>query len=254
MRYMMDKVGHVLDLFSFKRPEWGVSEVAQTLAIPKSTTSEIMASLVTQGLLYRTEAGRYRLGWRLFHLSQVLLDNTDFCIEARQVMRELVERWGETSHLAVLDKGQVLYVEKLQGTPAVQILLSQVGGRLPPYCSGVGKVLLAHRSWHEVTAMLEAQDFQAFTPNTITSLDRLAEELAEVRQLGYACDHEEVALGLCCVAAPIYDQDGHVLAAMSISVPAYRFYPKQDTYMTIILKAAHSVSESLGYRKEKCRA
>ncbi|QBD76683.1 IclR family transcriptional regulator [Ktedonosporobacter rubrisoli] len=251
MRYMMEKVGHVLDLFSFKHPEWGVSEISQTLAIPKSTTSEIMASLATQGLLARTEVGRYRLGWRLFHLSQVLLDNTDFCIEARQVMRELVERWGETSHLAVLDKGQVLYVEKLQGTPAVQILLSQIGGRLPPHCSGVGKVLLAQRSWHEVTSMLEEQELKPFTPHTITSFERLAQELEEVRKHGYAFDHEEVAVGLCCVAAPIYDQDGHVLAAMSISVPAYRFYPKQDTYMGIILKAAHCVSESLGYRKEK---
>jgi DNA-binding IclR family transcriptional regulator len=153
----------------------------------------------------------------------------------------------------VLDKGQVLYVEKLQGTPAVQILLSHVGARLSAHCSGVGKVLLAHRSCQEVTAMLEEQNLTAFTQNTITSVDQLAQELAQVRQQGYAFDREELAPGLCCVAAPIYDQDGHVLAAMSISVPAYRFYPKQDTYTTAILKAAHGVSESLGYRKEKQR-
>src|ERR1044071_516803 len=111
MRYMLEKVSHVLDLFSYKHPEWGVSEVSRALAIPKSTTSEIMASLAAQGLLARTDAGRYRLGWRLFHLSQVMLDNTDLCIESRQVMRELAERWGVTSHLAVFDKGQILRVE-----------------------------------------------------------------------------------------------------------------------------------------------
>jgi IclR family transcriptional regulator, KDG regulon repressor len=253
MRYIMEKVGNVLNLFSFKCPEWGVSEVAKTLAIPKSTTSEIMASLADQGLLCRTDEGRYRLGWRLFHLSQVLLDNTDFCIEARQVMRELVERWGETSHLAVLDEAQVLYVEKLQGTPAVQILLSRVGARLPPHCSGVGKVLLAHRTWHEVTTLLEEQGLKAFTPNTITSFDRLAKELEQVRQRGYAYDHEELVLGLCCVAAPIYDLSGQALAALSISVPAYRFYPKQETYTTIILKATERISEALGYRKDRER-
>jgi DNA-binding IclR family transcriptional regulator len=250
---MMEKAGNVLNLFSFKQPEWGVSEAARTLAIPKSTTCEIMASLATQGLLYRTDEGRYRLGWRLFHLSQVLLDNTDFCIEARQVMRELVERWGETSHLAVLNEAQVLYVEKLQGTPAVQILLSRVGARLPAHCCGVGKVLLAHRPWHEVTTLLEEQNLKPFTLHTITSLDRLAEELEQARRQGYAYDHEEVAAGLCCVAAPIHDLTGHVLAAMSISVPAYRFYPKQDTYTTVILKATERISEALGYRKEKHR-
>jgi IclR family KDG regulon transcriptional repressor len=253
MRYMMEKAGNVLNLFSFKQHEWGVSEVAKTLALPKSTTSEIMASLASQGLLSRTNEGRYRLGWRLFHLSQVLLDNTDFCIEARLVMREIVERWGETTHLAVLDEAQVLYVEKLQGTPAVQILLSRVGARLPAHCCGVGKVLLADRSWHEVTALLEEQTLASFTPNTITSLDQLSEELTMIRQRGYAYDLEEVAVGLCCVAAPIYDLAGDTLASMSISVPAYRFYPKQDNYTAIILKATEKVSEALGYRKEKHR-
>jgi DNA-binding IclR family transcriptional regulator len=253
MRYMMEKIGNVLDLFSFEHPEWGVSEVAKKLGLPKSTTSEIMASLASQSLLHRTDEGRYRLGWRLFRLSQVLLDNIDFCIEARKVMRELVERWGETSHLAVLDQGQVLYVEKLQGTPAVQILLSHVGGRLPAHCSGVGKVLLAHQECPSIMTLLEQQGLQAFTPHTITSFDRLAEELEEVRTCGYAHDHEEVALGLCCVAAPIYDVKGHILAAMSLSVPAYRFYPKEDTYTMTIVKAAQRVSEALGYRREKQR-
>ena len=254
MRYMMEKVGNVLNLFSFERPEWGVSEVAKALGLPKSTVSEIMASLASQCLLFRTGEGRYRLGWRLFHLSQVLLDNTDFCIEARKVMRELVERWGETSHLAVLDEGQVLYVEKLQGTPAVQILLSHVGGRLPAHCSGIGKVLLAHREWQEVITLLEPQGLRAFTPHTITALGQLALELEEVRKQGYAYDHEEVALGLYCVAAPIHDLDGHVIAAMILSVPAYRFYPKEDTYTMTIVKAAQIISEALGYRKERQRA
>jgi len=254
MRHIIDKVGNVLNLFSFESPEWGVSEVAKTLGLPKSTTSEIIASLAAQGLLYRTNEGRYRLGWRLFHLSQILLDNTDFCIEARKVMRELVERWGETSHLAVLDEGQVLYVEKLQGTPAVQILMSYVGARLPAHCSGVGKVLLAHQECPAVLALLEQRGLHPFTPHTITSLDRLAEELEKVRKQGYAFDHEEVVLGLCCVAAPIFDLDGHMLAAISLSVPAYRFYPKEDTYTMTIMKAAQRISEALGYRKEKQRA
>ena len=91
----------------------------------------------------------------------------------------------------------------------------------------------------------------AFTPNTITDLDKLAEELEQVRHRGFAYDHEEVALGLCCVAAPIQDVDGKVIAAISLSVPAYRFYPQQDNYTSIILKTATRISEKLGYRMKK---
>ncbi len=217
------KAGKVLNLFSFKQSEWGVSEVAKALEIPKSSASDIMASLADQGLLNQIKGGRYRLGWRLFELSQVLLDNTEFCTEARKAMQELVERWGETTHLAVLESAQVVYVEKLQATPAVQILLSRVGARLPAHCSGVGKVLLAHQEWSKVTRF----------------------------RRGYAYDHEEVALGLCCVAAPIRDIDGKVIAALSLSVPAYRFYPQQDNYTSIILKTATRISEKLGHRMKK---
>src|SRR5919107_5652912 len=141
------KAMKVLDLFSLERPEWGVSEVARALGLPKSTTSELMSSLADQRLLSRIVKGRYRLGWWLFELSQTLLDTTEFRTEARSVMEELVRCWRETMHLAVLDDAQAVYVEKLQPTPAVKIKISRAGARLPAHCSGVGKVLLAHCEW-----------------------------------------------------------------------------------------------------------
>ncbi len=103
----------VLDLFSLEQPEWGVGEVARRLESPKSTTSELMASLAEERLLTRTAKGRYRLGWQLFELSQTLLDTTEFRTEARELMEELVRSWGETVHLAVLDGVQAVYLEKL---------------------------------------------------------------------------------------------------------------------------------------------
>jgi IclR family transcriptional regulator, KDG regulon repressor len=146
------KVSSVLNLFTLQQPEWGVREAAEALELPKSTMGDILLSLAEQGLLSRTPTGRYRLGWRLFELSQTMLEHTDFCVYARRTMHEVVERWGETIHLAVLDGLQVLLVEKLQGTPAVQLLLfSRVGARFPAHASSVGKVLLAAQApipWH----------------------------------------------------------------------------------------------------------
>ncbi|MDQ3966576.1 MAG: IclR family transcriptional regulator [Actinomycetota bacterium] len=179
-------------------------------------------------------------------MSQTLLDTTEFRIEARKVMEELVEHWKETMHLAVLDGVQAVYVEKLQPTPAVKIRITRAGVRLPAHTSGVGKVLLAHSEWEYLAEQLEDQGMPELTPNTITTLDALADELERVRERGYAYDHEETLVGLCCVGAPIYGSGGTVVAAVSLSVPAYRFRPREDKYTAAILDAARRISENAG--------
>lgn len=251
-RLMLQKTADVLDLFSLERPEWGVSEVSRELGIPKSTACELLISLTDQRLLQRTRKGRYRLGWRLFELSQTLLDTTEFRIEARRVMEELVRSWEETVHLAVLDGVQAVYVEKLQPTPAVKIRLSRTGARLPAHCSGVGKVLLAHSDWEQVTALFEDQGLSKLTGNTITTLDALADELERVREQGYAYDDEETLIGLCCVAAPIRNYSGEVAASVSISAPACRFHPSREEYTKAIIEATRSISVSIGYGAKEC--
>ncbi len=251
-RKFIEKVTQILDLFSLERPEWGVAEVAMALDLPKSTTSELLSSLADQGLLSHTVVkGRYRLGWRLFELSQTLLDTTEFRIEARRVMEELVGRWRETMHLAVLDGVQAVYVEKVQPTPAVQIRATRAGVRLPAHSSAVGKVLLAYSEWEYVAERLDDQGLAALTPNTITELDALADELERVRERGYAYDDEEILVGLCCVAAPIYGSKGEVVSAVSFSVPAYRFHPRRDEYTVAILDAARHISESAGAKLQE---
>lgn len=245
-RLMIRKMAHVLDLFSLERPEWGVSEVARELEIPKSTACELLISLDDQRLLRRTGRGRYRLGWRLFELGQTLLDTTEFRTEARRKMQELVERWEETAHLAVLEGVEAVYLEKVQPSPAVKILVSRTGARLWAHCSGVGKVLLAHREWDEVAGLLRDQGMPALTDNTLTDPEELAEELEQVRKRGYAYDMEEATSGLCCVAAPIRDYSGEVVAAMSLSVPACRFHPRAEELTRAIIEATRHISEAAG--------
>jgi len=240
----IEKVMQILGLFSLEKPEWGVGEAAYALDLPKSTTSELMASLAGQRLLTRTAKGRYRLGWRLFELSQNLLDTTEFRSEARRVMEELVGRWKETMHLAVLDGVQAVYIEKVQPTPAVRIRITRAGARLPAHSSAVGKVLLAHCEWEYVAERLEDQGVPALTSNTITELDALAEEVEQVREQGYAYDDEETLVGLCCVGAPIYGPEETMVASISFSVPAFRFHPKKDEYTVAVLEAAQRISEN----------
>jgi IclR family KDG regulon transcriptional repressor len=251
MLHTVSKAGAILNLFSEKAPEWGVSELAKKLDLPKSTVSEMMATLASQGLLERTSMGRYRLGWRLYELSRTLLDTTDFYQEARRAMRELVDRWGETTSLAVLSGAQLVYLEKLPAAFKVYDLLANMEIEAPAYGSSLGKVLLAYRKWDEVEALLKDQPFVALTPRTLVTLESLKPELERVRRQGYAIDSEEVAPGVGGVSAPIFDMDGNVSAAISMVLPAPRFYAQQESYIEIIRKTAHKISISIGYRPKK---
>jgi IclR family transcriptional regulator, KDG regulon repressor len=248
MLHTVAKVGKVLGLFSEKQPEWGVREVARELDIPKSTASVIMRSLAEQDMLTRTSSGRYRLGWKLFELSTVLLKSTDFYTEARQEMVELVERWGETMDIAVMNGSQVVCIEKLVRTPTLQNLLMKMGKIVPSYSSSAGKVLLAYRDWPELAKQLEQQELPTYTSNTITSLDAFAKELEQVRKQGYAYDNEEVFPGMCGVSAPIYNEAGMVIAGISLLVPTYRFRQQQTRYTSLIRTTAGRISEKLGYQ------
>lgn len=240
-------MARLLDLFTPERPEWRVGEVAEALEVPKTTASELMTTLAEQRLLHRTTNGRYRLGWRLFELSQNLLDTTEFRTEGQRVVEELVERYRETVHLAVLDNMQAVYIEKQQPTPAVKIPASRVGARLHAHCTGVGKLLLSECEWEPVEQALEHQGMPAFTPNTIVTPGELFEELRRIRSRGYACDNEETLQGLRCVAAPVRAADGQVVAAVSISAPAFRYEEHEDEYTRAVVDGARRISESIGY-------
>jgi len=253
MLHTVHKAAEILNLFSVEHPEWGISELAKALSFPKSSTSDLVSTLAENGFLRRTNAGRYKLGWQVTVLSRVLLSTTDFRTEARPVMESLIASFGETVHLAILEGGQVIYVDKLQGTRAVQVAVTGVGYQLPAHCSGVGKAILAHRSWEDVLRLLTTKGMAPLTPNTITTPEALKQELEQVRAQGYAYDQEEAVEELCCVAAPIRDHTGEVVTAMSLSVPAYRFQQHHVQYRLAIVGAARQVSEQLGYISAWCK-
>jgi DNA-binding IclR family transcriptional regulator len=253
MLHSVSRAGKILDLFTAKAPEWSVSEAAKELGVSKSTASELMATLANMGLLTRTSERSYRLGWRLIDLSQTLLNTTDFYGEAHEELQTLVERWSEAGSLSVFNGNQAICIERLQGASTVRMLLSQVGMQLPVYASGGGKVLLAHQKWPEVRRLLDGQEFRALTPNTITTLDALVDELEQIRRQGYAYDKEEFLPGLCAISAPIRDMNGAVTSCISMLLSARRFHQNAGNYTDIVLRTTRRISEQMGYRAKTYR-
>ena len=247
MLQTIQKAGELLALYDREHAEWGVREVAAKLKVAKSSAHDLMSSLAKLGFLNKTEDNRYRLGWRLVTLSETLLATTELRKEARPVMEDLAAQYQETIHLAVLDDTQAVYVDKLEGRQAVRVELTSLGARLYAHCSALGKVLLAYSDEDEVKRIIQTAGLPRFTANTITDQEELLQNLAKIRKQGFAYDLEEILPDLCCVAAPIYEYSGNVIAAISMSIPAFRFRRSQIEFRDGVMRAAKKISKRLGY-------
>jgi len=247
MLQTIQKAGEVLALFDREHTEWGVREVATKLKVAKSSAHDLMSSLAKLGFLNKTEENRYRLGWRLVTLSETLLATTELRKEAHPVMEDLAAQYQETIHLAVLDDTQAVYVDKLEGRQAVRVELTSLGARLYAHCSALGKVLLAFQDEEEVKRIVQTAGLPRFTENTITDEQELLQNLAKIRKQGFAYDLEEILPDLCCVAAPIYEYSGNVIAAISMSIPAFRFRRSPSEFRDGVMRAAKKISKCLGY-------
>jgi len=241
MLLTVQKIGPALDLFTIARPEWRVSEVAEALETPKSSAHALLTTMAEIGLLERTAQRRYRLGWRLLVLGRTVMLSADYRTVVARTLRRTVERWGETMHFGVHDRGGVVYIEKVEGRHSRPIP-TQTGVRLPAHASAVGKVLLAHRDDDGA----DDQRLACYTPHTINSRERLADELARVRATGIAFDRDEAVVGVWCAGAPIRARDGHVVGAISISAARERFERHHAAYVGLVREIAQSISRDLG--------
>lgn len=241
----VQKLGPLLDLFTADRPEWGVSEVAAALGLPRSSAHALLSSLADIGLLRCRRRGRYRIGWRVVELSEALRGTNEIQECAAPALDRLVERYGETTHLAVMERSRVLYVDKVLGTHNISVRGARVGARLEAHCTAVGKVLLAQHDDCTVRRMIAARPLRRLTASTITDPDALLKSLREIRDSGVAIDQGEAMADVHCVAAPVRDDLGFVVAAVSMSVPAHRFVPARAELTRAVQCAAREISRAV---------
>jgi len=256
-RLRLSSVANALRLaksFSEAEPEMGISALAARLGLAKSTVHRLATTLVEYDMLEQNaETGKYRLGLALFELGTLVRRKMDVMNEAQAQIHALADATGETLQLAILDHQSVLYIRIRESRLAVR-MSTGLGSRAPAHCTSVGKVLLAYQPAEVVERVIEA-GLPRFTDNTITDPARLREELAGVRLRGYAIDDEEIEVGLRCIAAPIRDHSGSVVAAISVAAPVQRMTKKavQSTVLPVTA-AAEAISRRLGYLPSLARA
>lgn len=244
----VDRALYVLELLA-RRGEAGVTELASDIGVHKSTVSRLLAALEDRELVEQAfERGKYRLGFGILRLANAVSGRLDVTRQGREICERLALEVGETVNIAVLRSEYAVNVDQARG-PAAISTHNWVGELTPLHATSSGKVLLAFMSADARRALLADAGLRRFTEHTITSVDRLEAQLQDVPRTGYVLSLEELEHGLNAVAAPIRDHLGGVIAALSVSGPAYRLTAERVREIApTVVTAADDVSRRMGYR------
>lgn len=250
MAPMLESAGRVLKLLELFRPgerDLSLGQISDRMGLPKSSVHRLLEILLEHEFIERDPTSkRYRLGLRVFEIGSVAIHERGLHGAAHPLVEQVALETKETCHLAVLSGSEAVYVYKIDGAASI-IMSSRVGGRAPCYCTSIGKVLIAWSGDEIVKRVLRA-GLRPYTPNTITSEARLAGELERVRRKGHALDLEEFERGLRCIAAPVRDRNGTVVAALGIAGPASRLTTERIRNLApSVMSAADVVSRNLGF-------
>ena len=244
----VERATFVLACFSAAEPHLTLADLAARLELHPSTLYRYVASLQDAGLLERDRRrGGYQLGLRVIELAGIALNQIEVRKHAFGELEALRDEAGLLTNLGVLFEGDVLHIDQAW-PPGVARMYTTIGRRAVAQCTAMGKVLLAHRPWTEVRALIERFGWRPYTPASIRDFPRLKSELALIRERSYAIDEQERRTGVRCIAAPIRDYSGEVIAALSVSGTSDALLAEQrEPLVRRVREAADRVSYRLGF-------
>lgn len=252
----IERISLILDILGQNPQGISIRDLSPKVSLPKGTAHRLLSSLAYLGYVRQDPKTRnYLLGFKLVELGNILLGQLDLRKEAEPFLRELAEKTQETIHMVILDRNEVVYIDKVEWdhNPSGLRMASRIGLRNPAHSSAVGKVLISYLPDEEWNQFFKGKSFSRRTDNTITDSNQLKEHLKMVRNQGYAVDDEENEKGVRCVGAPIFDRTGNAVAAISISGPAFRVTKKMilESLKKEVMETALKISQQLGYREER---
>jgi DNA-binding IclR family transcriptional regulator len=246
---VLDRAVCILECFRPDRTDLRLVEIANATGLHKSTLYRLLEAMRSHRLIgFDAESGRYYPGLRLFEIGSLAAGRFDLERHAHPTLEHLATVSGETAHLCILDGSDVVYVAKVECTRTLRIP-SAVGQRNPAYCTGVGKAILAFLAPRQLESYLASTPLEPYSKRTLTSTSDLMANLRQVATQGYAFDDEEREEGVRCVAAPVRNHAGAVVAAISIAGPSIRVTRQRIGALAgQVMRAAEEISAGLGYR------
>lgn len=244
---VLDRVLTILNCYSGERPEATFTELLRETGLSKSTLYRLLQVLEQHRFLEHNVSGTYTLGLKIFELGSIAGASLNLQRLAMPQLEKLVAATGETAHLGVLDGSEVVFIAKVESPHPVRIP-SGIGTRMHAYCTGVGKALLCGLSESDLNSYLARTPLKRLSEHTITSHDRLKEELRVARDRGYSVNQGELTKDIRCVGSPIRDCFGRTVAALSVAAPAHRFKRQKILQVAALVReAAIEISRGLGY-------
>ena len=242
----IDKTLSILEAISQNAKGLSLAEIVKSVGIPKTTAFRILEILAAREYVsWNHDNEKYAIGIKALEIGISGLIGQDIVDVSIPYLQELSATVGETSFLAVYNAGDVVYLYKAEGTSSIQTT-ARLGSRRPAYCTALGKVILANLSIEETDRVFEKK-LTKFTEKTISDRLKLYEEFAHIRSDGYAVDDEGIEYGLYCLAVPIYNFTGAVIAAISVSGPIKRICENRERIIDELRSVGAVISKRLGY-------
>jgi IclR family transcriptional regulator, KDG regulon repressor len=245
---LIDRLLDIVELLTLEKDGLGVTDIANRTSLHKSTVHRIVSALAERGYIEKVpERSVYKVGLKFVEISSVYLNSVELKTEATPYLRELTSKLGQPTHLAILDGTDAVYIEKVDVLNNIR-LYSQIGRRIPVYCSALGKCLLSGLHEGEIDEIVQKSSFIKFTAKTLTR-EELLRQVRAVTTDGYAVDDEEHDEGIRCIAVPVRDYRGKVIASVSVAGPASVFLQKNDNETAKMVKeTALVISKRMGYK------
>lgn len=242
---VIERMMQLLDVLSLHSVPATLKQLATTTQLHPSTAHRILGVMVDNRLVDRIEPGMYRLGIRLVELGSLVKSRISVRQEALPHMQELHQALGETVNLSVRRDDEVVYIERTAEGNTMMRVVQIIGAHAPLHITAVGKVFLAADTPQRVADYAARTGLPRYTENTLTDAQKLGRELEEIRKLQYAYDNEEAERGVCCVGAGIYNDEGQLIAGLSVSAPTERF---RKAWAEAVRQAAERISRSVGHQ------
>ena len=245
---VIERMMSLLEVLADTQEPASLKLLAQTTGLHPSTAHRILAAMTFSHLVERQDTGTYALGIRLLELGNIVKSRINIREIALPFMQSLHESIGEAINLGIRHEDEIIYAERTSSGRSLVRVVYLVGGRAPLHLTSVGKLFLAADGVADVRAYAKRTGLPGKTPHSLTNLGALEKELDKIRRHDLAYDNEEAELGLRCVAAPIRNDEGMIVAGLSISAPTDRHNPE---WVAQIKSAADAMSHALGYRKPR---